>query len=445
MQSTQSQPDSTDPLSSAELRDAWPLLSRADRVEGFRLLDRTHAEEIFLDLDRSDQAQIIEELPTAEARSWIRLLEPDDAADCIQAAGPDRRDELLALLDESSRKEVRALLAYAEDEAGGLMSPRFARLRPDMRVDEAVSYLRRQTHDRAETVYYVYVLDQSQRLLGVVSCRGLITAEGTRLVRDVMNTKFVTIPEDMDQEAVSDIFAKTNFLALPVVDSEGRIKGIVTVDDIVDVVREEATEDIQKMGGVAVLGRPYLQVSVLSMLRKRAGWLSILFISEMLTTSAMAHFQDSIARAIVLALFQPLIMSAGGNSGSQATTLVIRAMVLGEVRLRDWFRVMKRELAAGLGLGAMLGVMGLLRIIAWHFAFHAYGPYYLLVAITVSASVVMVVLWGTLIGSMLPFLLRRLGLDPASASAPFVATFVDVSGVVIYFSVASFVLRGSLL
>jgi magnesium transporter len=440
-------PDTTqdEPLSAAELRDAWPILSRTDRVSGFRLLPRDQAEELFLSLGAGEHAELLEDLPPAEARSWIRLLPPDDVADLLQQADPARRDELANLLDEATRAEVRALLAYAEDEAGGLMSPRFARLRPDMRAAEAVAYLRRQTHDRAETIYYVYVLDQEQRLLGVVSFRELLTAEATRLVRDLMLTDFVSIPEDMDQEAVSEVFAETDLLALPVVDPQGRIKGIVTVDDIVDVVKEEATEDIHKIGGVAALGGPYLEVGLVSMMRKRAGWLSILFVSEMLTTTAMAHFTDEIAKAVILAIFQPLILSAGGNSGSQATTLIIRAMVLGEVRLRDWFYVMRREIASGFALGLMLAVMGFIRIVIWQSAFHAYGPHYLGVAMTVSASVLLVVLWGTLVGSMLPLLLRRLGLDPASASAPFVATLVDVSGLIIYFSIASVILRGTLL
>jgi magnesium transporter len=439
------QEDDQEPLSAADLRDAWPVLSRADRLAGFRLLQRDQAEELFLSLGPREHAELLEDLPTAEARSWIRLLPPDDAADCLQNAEPTRRDELASLLDEATRAEVRALLAYAEDEAGGLMSPRFARLRPDMRVAEAVGYLRRQTHDRAETVYYVYVLDQEQRLMGVVSFRELLTADAARLVRDIMLTDFVSVPEDMDQEAVSEVFAKTDLLALPVVDPQGRIKGIVTVDDIVDVVKEEATEDIHKIGGVSALGGSYLEVGLPAMLRKRAGWLSILFIGEMFTTSAMAYFQDEITRAVILTIFQPLILSAGGNSGSQATTLIIRAMVLGEVRLRDWFHVMRREIASGVGLGLMLATLGFGRIVLWHFAFHVYGSHYLGVAIAVSGSVLLVVLWGTLVGSMLPLLLRRLGLDPASASAPFVATLVDVSGLIIYFSIASIVLRGTLL
>jgi magnesium transporter len=432
-------------LSSTELEDAWPLLSRSDRVAGFRLLPREQAEDLFLNRPSRDQAELLEELPPSEARSWIRLLPPDDVADCLQSAGDGDREALAALLDDKTRAEVRALLAYAEDQAGGLMSPRFVRLRPEMRVDEAIGYLRRQTHDRAETVYYVYALDKEQRLLGVVSFRDLLTAEATRRVQDIMTTDFVSVPENMDQEAVSHVFAETDLLAVPVLDPQGRIKGIVTVDDIVDVVREEATEDIQKIGGVAALGEPYLEVGLLGMLRKRSGWLAILFVSEMLTATAMAHFQDEIAKAVVLTIFQPLITSAGGNAGSQATTMVIRAMVLGELRLRDWFHVMRREVVGGLGLGGLLGVMGVVRITLWHFAFHAYGQHYLLVAGTVGASVVLVVLWGTLVGAMLPLLLRRCGLDPASASAPFVATLVDVTGLIIYFSIASMVLRGTLL
>jgi len=249
----------------------------------------------------------------------------------------------------------------------------------------------------------------------------------------------------MDQEQVSHLFQRNHFMALPVVDAEGRMKGIVTVDDVVDVVQEEATEDIQKIGGGAPLDAPYLQIALPHMIRKRVGWLSALFLGEMLTASAMAFFEKEIARAVVLALFIPLIISSGGNSGSQATTLVIRAMALGQVRLRDWWRVIRREFLAGLGLGAVLACIGFLRIVIWEHIFHSYGPHHIGVALTVAVSLLGVVLWGTLAGSMLPFILRRMGFDPASASAPFVATLVDVSGLVIYFSVASIILRHTLL
>ncbi len=439
------QKEARDVLTADDLSDIWPVIAHEDRLTGFRVLPRIEAEEFFLAASARDQAELLLALPVAEQRSWMRLLPPDYAADVIQAVPAEEKERLLGLLEEPSRKEVGALLAYAEDEAGGLMNPHYARLRPDATIDEAISYLRRQARDRAETIYYVYVLDEQQRLLGVVSFRELFAAPPGKRVQDIMHTDFVTLREDQDQESVGQVFAKTGYLAVPVVDAENRIKGIVTVDDVVDVVQEEATEDIQKMGGVEALDEPYLSISLGKMIRKRGGWLAALFIGEMLTATAMGFFQEEIARAVVLALFVPLIISSGGNSGSQATTLVLRAMALGEVGLRDWWRVIRREMLSGLGLGVLLATIGLVRILLWQFLFHTYGEHYGLVAITVATSLVGVVLWGTVAGSMLPFGLRALGLDPASASAPFVATLVDVSGLVIYFTVAIVVMRGTLL
>jgi magnesium transporter len=432
-------------LSAAELRDIWPIATLADRVEGFTLLHRGEAEDLFLGLAPRDQAPLLLSLPREEQRSWMRLLPPDDAADLVQAAPADQRGALLDLLDAPTRKEVNALLAYAADAAGGLMNPRYARLRADMTVDEAISYLRKQARERLETIYYVYVLDDRQRLVGVVSFRELFSATPETRVQEVMRTDVVTVPEHQDQEAVSRLFATSGLLAIPVVDGENHIKGIITVDDIVGVVQQEATEDIQKAGGMEALDAPYLAIAFSRMVRKRAGWLSALFLGEMLTATAMAYFETEIARAVVLALFVPLIISSGGNSGSQASTLVIRAMALGEVRLRDWWRVIRRELAAGLVLGGVLGSIGFLRIVLWQAVSPLYGEHYLLVALTVFGSLIGVVTFGTLAGSLLPFVLRRLGFDPASASAPFVATLVDVTGLVIYFSVASVILQGTLL
>ncbi len=437
--------DRDDRLTAEELRVAWPLLSAEERAQSLQSAPRDVAEDMFLSVTAADQAQIILELPLEERRSWMRLLPPDDAADVIQAAPPEERDGLLGMLDDQTRREVTALLAYAEDRAGGLMNPRFARLRPDMTVDEAISYLRRQARDVLESIYYGYVIDDEQRLLGVVSFRELFAADAGKRVREVMRTNVIAVREDQDQEAVSRLFDQHKLIALPVVDADGRMKGIVTVDDIVDVVREEATEDIQKIGGTAALDAPYLSIGLAAMVRKRVGWLSALFVSEMLTTTAMGRFEAEISRAVVLAVFVPLIISGGGNSGSQASTLVIRAMVLGEVRLRDWWHVIRRELVTGLSMGAILGGIALSRVELWQFLFHSYGQHHILVALTIAGSVVGVVTWGTLAGSMLPFVLRRVGLDPASASAPFVATLVDVTGIVIYFSVASLVLRGTLL
>ena len=428
-----------------ELHEAWRLLSPEERVESFGFLSAEEAQDFFLDLRAADQLLIVRQSAPAIRRSWIRLLAPDDAADLLQEARPEERAELLALLDPATRREVSTLLAYEEDDAGGLMSPRYARLRPDMTVDEAIGYLRMQARQSVETINYAYVLDSQQHLLGVMSLRELFTAPGDREVADVMRTDLIHAAEDTDQEEISQLFSRYDLIAVPVLDPEGRMKGIVTVDDIVDVVEQEATEDIQKMGGSEALDAPYLQVGMLSMVRKRAGWLSALFLGELLTATAMGYYEKEIARAAVLAIFIPLIISSGGNSGSQATTLIIRALALSEVRLRDWWRVFRREFVAGLGLGAILGALGFTRIVIWQKAFGTYGAHGLLIAFTVAMSLVGVVLWGTLIGSSLPFVLRRLGFDPASASAPFVATLVDVTGLIIYFSVASLILRGTLL
>ena len=341
---------------------------------------------------------------------------------------------------------MTALLAYSEDNAGGLMNPRYVRLRHDMTVDEAISYVRKQMRELTAHASTTSTCSTASSACWAWSRSARCSTRRARArVSDIMRTGIITIPEQMDQEAVAHKFAQSRLLALPVVDADGRMKGIVTADDVVDVVREEATEDMQKVGGVEALEAPYLQIGMRAMIKKRVGWLCVLFLGEMLTASAMGFFEKEIARAVVLALFIPLIISSGGNSGSQATTLVIRAMALGEVRLRDWWRVMRREFVAGLGLGLVLAVIGFVRIVVWEGLFHTYGPHYLGVATTVALSLLGVVMWGTLAGSMLPFLLRRLGFDPASASAPFVATLVDVSGLVIYFTAAAAILGGTLL
>jgi len=432
-------------LRADDLREIWSLADSDEKVEGFRSLPPSEAEELFLSLDTRAQAELLTALPANERQLWVRQLPPDDAADLCQMAPVETRESLLRLLDEPTRREVSALLTYAEDEAGGLMSPRYVRLRPDMSVDEAIKYLRRAARERAETIYYIYVLDAEQRLIGVVSFRELFGAPQERTVRDVMRADVLSVRDDLDQEAVANVMAESKLMAVPVVDAEGRIKGIVTVDDIVDVVREEATEDIQKIGGSAALDAPYLEVGVLGLVRKRAGWLTVLFLGQLLTATAMAYYQDEIARAVVLALFIPLIISSGGNSGSQASTLVIRALAMGEVKLRDWWRVFVRELGTSFLLGMILGVIGLARVVFWPTRESLYGEHFFLIGLTVAVSLVWIVVWGSIAGSMLPFLLHRMGFDPASASAPFVATLVDVTGLVIYFSVATALLSGTVL
>ena len=333
-----------------------------------------------------------------ERRTWLRLLPPDDAVDVIQAAAEHGYEiDLLGLLDDSMRREVGALLAYKQDRAGGLMNPRFARVRPEMTVDEAIAYLRLQTPE-VETIYYAYALDPEQHLLGVLSFRDLFNCPRDCTVQSIMHTDYLSVPEDADQESVAVLFADANLLAIPVLDSEGRMKGIITIDDIVDVVTEEASEDIQKFGGTEALDAPYMEVGLWTMIRKRAGWLAILFVGEMLTATAMARYQEEIARAVILAVFVPLIISSGGNSGSQAATLVIRAMAVGEVRLSDWWRVMRREIPTGLALGGVLAILGVARIFLWQAIAGTYGQHATLIAATVALSLVGVVLWGTLSG-----------------------------------------------
>ncbi|HEX4354910.1 MAG TPA: magnesium transporter [Polyangiales bacterium] len=434
-----------DRISADQLRKSWSVMPPAERIENFQTIERGESDEFFLALSAQDQATLLLAMVPGERRLWVRVLAPDDAADVIQQMPEDQRATYLDMLDDPTRREVSALMAYAEDAAGGLMSPRFARLRPDMTVGEAIRYLQRQAQEKLETIYYAYVLDQGQRLRGVVSFRDLFAASGDKPLSSVMHTDIISVPEEMNQREVAEIIANRDLQAIPVVDAEGHMKGIVTVDDIVDVVQRAATEDIQKIGGMEALDTPYMQTSMFAMIKKRGGWLSALFLGEMLTASAMGYYEDEIAHAVILALFVPLIISSGGNSGSQATTLIIRAMALGEVNVRDWWRIIYREVTAGFLLGCLLATIGLCRILIWQSIFHTYGEHYVRVAFAVALSLMGVVTWGTVAGSMLPFAIRRMGFDPASASAPFVATLVDVTGLMIYFNVAQVILRGTML
>ena len=436
---------SAEPAPLLNLSEAWSSLPTDERKERFRQLPRTEAEELFFTLKAHDQAELIAAASALEKRSWVRLLGPDDVADIIQDLGTDYKEEILSLLDPQTRREVTALLAYAEDNAGGLMSSRFVRLRPDMSVDEAISYLRIQAKTQVETIYYAYVIDMDQTLVGVISFRELFSAPPHKKIRELMKTDLIKIPINLDQEQIAKIFAQQNLVALPVIDEWGHMKGIVTFDDIASVLQEEATEDIQKIGGVEALDLPYMRTPFLELVQKRAGWLVVLFVSEMFTASAMGYFEDEIRKAAVLAFFVPLIISSGVNSGSQASTLIIRALALGEIRLKDWWRVLGKELISGLVLGLILGSLGLIRILVWPTRETLYGSHYQALGITVAISVMGCVLWGTISGSMLPFALKRMGVDPATASAPFVATLVDVTGLVIYFTAAHFILSGTLL
>jgi magnesium transporter len=427
-----------------ELLDQWPHLRTSERIAKFEGLPREYMDSFFLELDAKSQSRLVLALPEGQRRLYMRLLAPDDAADLIQESPQREREYLFGLLDDMTRVDAKALFDYREDVAGGLMNPRFARLRPEETIDQAITYLRQQLSN-VETIYYAYVLDEGQRLLGVVSLKDLVKADPSKTVADVMTTRLFKVSDVTDQKQIAHLLSVHGIQAIPVVDAQGCMKGIVTADDVIDVIREEDTKDIQKVGGMEALDGPYLETSFLAMLRKRAGWLVILFLGEMLTATAMTHYEHQIEEAVVLALFIPLLISSGGNSGSQATTLIIRAMALGELRLRDWWRVIHRELMAGIALGCLLGAIGFLRIVVWQAIASSYGPHYLLVGLTIALSLLGVVTFGTIAGSMLPFILRKCGLDPASASAPFVATLVDVTGLIIYFSVAKVILTGTLL
>ena len=407
------------------------------RIETAIVHGKHHADALVDYAHKNQVTQLFIGPTVSRPKRWFRGLDFTDQV-LFQA-----RDLEVTVVAERSREGGRPSL-YPEDEAGGLMHPGFVGIAPENTVEEAISQLR-QHAGHIEMIYYAYVLDEAQRLVGVVSFRELLAADRSKKVREVMRSDFASVSEDEDKEVVAQLVAKRRLIALPVLDQQGRMLGIVSSTDLAGVVQQEASEDILKIGGMEALDGPYMDVTFGQMVRKRAGWLAVLFLGEMLTATAMGYFSDEISRAVVLALFIPLIISSGGNSGSQATTLVIRAMALGEIRLGDWWRVIRRELMAGVTLGAILGMIGVTRIILWHALRGTYGEHYLVIALTIGCSLIGVVMFGTLAGSMLPFILRTCRLDPASASAPFVATLVDVTGLIIYFSVASFILRGILL
>jgi magnesium transporter len=400
-------------------------------------------------LDRPEfhnAAEVLATLPPDRAADLIAEMSADRAADVLAAFEVAGRDAILARLAAPARAGLQALLGYRHDTAGGMMTTEFVAIGEGASVAETLDHIRTVERSR-ETVYAIYVLAADGRLRTTVSLRQLIMADPAAPVVSLATGRApVVVAPETDREAVAHAIRRHDLLAVPVVDEHGHILGIVTVDDVLDAIVAESTEDVQKFGGVEALDGPYLQISFGTMIRKRAGWLSVLFLSEMLTASAMQHFEAELERAIVLILFIPLIMSSGGNSGSQATSLLIRALALGQIHLRDWWRVVLRELPTGITLGLILGAIGIARIVTWQYlGFYDYGPHWLLVAATVGTGLVGIVTFGSLAGSMLPFILQRIGFDPASASAPFVATLVDVTGLIIYFSVAALILHGTLL
>jgi magnesium transporter len=421
-----------------------------EQVIIFRVLPHALAADVFEYLDRDAQQKLLRAMAHEQVVAILNEMSPDDRTALLEELPSAAARQLIRLLTPQERQIAQALLGYPEGSVGRLMTPDFIAVQEDWTVQQVLDYVREHGQD-SETLNVIYVVDEHGKLIDDIRIREFLLKPLAHTVRDLMEKTFVSLSVSDSQQDALNVFRKYDRTALPVVDSNGILVGIVTIDDMLDVAEAEATEDIQKFGGMEALDEPYMRISLWKMIRKRAGWLVILFLGEMLTATAMATFQDEIARAVVLALFLPLIISSGGNSGSQASTLIIRAMALGEVTLRDWWRVAAREIQTGLSLGAILGAIGVLRVAAWsiigekYFHRELYGPHWPLVAITVGLALVGVVLWGSLSGSMLPFVLRRAGADPATSSAPFVATLVDVTGLVIYFSIALLIMRGAML
>jgi magnesium transporter len=421
-----------------------------DRVIIFRVLPAALAADVFEYLDVDAQQELLRSMAHEQVAAILNEMSPDDRTALLEEMPSAAARQLIRLLTPEERRIATALLGYPEGSVGRLMTPDFVAVRENWTVKEVLDYVREHGQD-SETLNFIYVVDERGKLIDDLRIRNFLLRPLDTHVDEIMDRNYVHLTVNQTQEEALQIFRKYDRAALAVVDSNGALVGIVTQDDMLDVAEEEATEDIQKIGGMEALDEPYMRISLWRMVRKRAGWLIILFLGEMLTATAMANYQAELAKALVLALFLPLIISSGGNSGSQASTLMIRAMALGEVTLRDWWHVMRREIQAGLLLGLILGIIGMMRVAAWAvtdehwFNRQPYGEHWPLVALTVGVALVGVVLWGTLSGSMLPFLLRRVGADPATSSAPFVATLVDVTGLIIYFSIALVIMRGAML
>ncbi|HRH58766.1 MAG TPA: magnesium transporter, partial [Chitinophagales bacterium] len=382
--------------------------------------------------------------PSNKVAELIQNMHFDDRTALLSELTSESVKKLVLFLPHADRIETLALLGYPEDSVGRLMNPDYIEVKSHFTVQDALNKIRKLGRN-IENINFIYIIDENEKLIDDINLKELLIAAPETKLSDIMDQKYLALHVNDDQEHATQVFRKNNRAVLPVIDDGGILLGIVTIDDILRVESEEATEDIQKIGGTEALDEPYMNTSFFELIKKRAPWLVILFLGEMFTASAMAFFEDEIAKAVVLVLFIPLIISSGGNSGSQASTLIIRAMSLGEITFEDWWRVMRREILSGLVLGSILGSIGFLRIIIWNSINPIYGEHFILIGLTVAITLLFIVLWGTLCGSMLPILLKKMGFDPATSSAPFVATLVDVTGLVIYFAVASLILSGTLL
>jgi magnesium transporter len=419
-------------------------LPEDEQVIIFRLLPNALAADVFEYLDAEPQQQLLRAMAHEQVAAILNEMSPDDRTALLEEMPSAAARQLIKLLTPEERRVAQALLGYPEDSVGRLMTPDFIAIHDDWTVKEVLDHIREFGRD-SETLNVIYVVDDRGKLTDDLRMREFLLRPLDAKVSDFRDRTFVALKVNQSQEEALNAFRKYDRAALPVTDSNDVLVGIVTADDMLDVAEEEATEDIQKFGGMEAVDEPYMRTPLLMMVRKRAGWLVVLFLGEMLTASAMSYYEGEIAKAVVLALFLPLIISSGGNSGSQASMLIIRSMALGEITLGDWFHVMRKEIISGLMLGVVLGIIGFMRVAIWAQFSTIYGPHWLLVAFTVGFALVGVVLWGSLSGSMLPFILRRCGADPATSSAPFVATLVDVTGLVIYFSIALLIMRGAML
>jgi magnesium transporter len=402
------------------------------------------ASSTFKILDVPTQKRIMQELPPMKTAELLNDLSADDRTSFLEELPSEVVKELIKTLDPEERKITLSLLGYPEGSVGRLMTPDYIAVEKDWTVREVLDHIREVGKD-SETIDVIYVVDDKGYFIDDIRIREIILANPEKKIEDVIDNRYIALSVNDAQETASEAFKMNNRVALPVLDNNNILLGIVTIDDVLWITQEEFSEDIQKIGGTEALDEPYLEMPLLKLFRKRIVWLVVLFLSEMLTATAMAYFEDEIAKAVVLALFVPLIISSGGNSGSQASTLIIQAMALGELTILDWWRVMRREILSGLLLGAVLGVIGFTRVILWNQIFHTYGEHGVLIALTIGVALIGVVMWGTIAGSMLPIVLKKFGADPATSSAPFVATLVDVTGLVIYFSVAFLIMRGILL
>lgn len=405
---------------------------------------------VFKILDITQQKEIVKKLPSAKTAELLNELPADDRTDFLEELPKAAIRDLIKLLDPEERKVTLSLLGYPEDSVGRLMTPDYVYVYQHNTVQEAFEIIRKHAKN-SETIDVIYIINEQGRLVDDIRIRDIILASPDKTMEEITDGRVISLRVQDDQEYAGQVFKMNNRVALPVVDDNNILLGIVTIDDMLWVANEEFSEDMQKMGGTEALNEPYLDIPFFKLIQKRAGWLILLFFGELLTASAMSFFSDELSKALILSIFVPLIISSGGNSGSQASTLIIQAMAVGEVSIEDWWRVMRREILSGLTLGGILGIIGFIRIALWHQLMqngvieNVYGEHWALIGCTVGFSLVGVVLWGTLTGSMLPLVLKKLGADPAVSSAPFVATLVDVTGLIIYFSMAWIFLHGILI